>query len=160
MFGDSPAKNTVYTTYIYGSGQPYSSAVRIQCLLLHLQLQSGKVACKRGTGAAIRSHAHKASRAARIHIHNHSAMHIHLHNQITCAHKASSAARIHCLLLHLQSEIMACKNRAKSFCAYGFFLPNILMAVVLHLQLEYACCTLISVGREACFVSLVHDREC
>ena len=27
MFGGFPAKNTVYTPYIYGSGQPYTSSL-------------------------------------------------------------------------------------------------------------------------------------
>jgi len=28
IFGDVPAKNTVYTPYIYGSGQPYTSGTK------------------------------------------------------------------------------------------------------------------------------------
>jgi len=33
IFGDFPAQNTVHTTYIYGSGQPYMCGLWVQALV-------------------------------------------------------------------------------------------------------------------------------
>ena len=80
VFGDFPAKNTVYTTYMYGSGQPYTCVFLFAAhCFLHPVLYPFAQAC---TYALTHTHAH--TYYVFILVHTHTLAYTDTHTHVIC----------------------------------------------------------------------------